>query len=69
MNNNKISFGLSKVIGIDLGTANTLVHINGKGIILREPSVEPSSTQITSKLSYCCATILSKHSFMYFSAL
>ena len=39
MNNNKISFGLSKVIGIDLGTANTLVHINGKGIILREPSV------------------------------
>jgi rod shape-determining protein MreB len=39
MSNNKISFGLSKIIGIDLGTANTLVHINGKGIILREPSV------------------------------
>lgn len=39
MSNNKISFGLSKTIGIDLGTANTLVYINGKGIILREPSV------------------------------
>ncbi len=26
-------------IGIDLGTANTLVYVKGKGIILREPSV------------------------------
>lgn len=26
-------------IGIDLGTANTLVYVRGKGIILREPSV------------------------------
>lgn len=26
-------------IGIDLGTANTLVHVKGKGIIVREPSV------------------------------
>ena len=26
-------------IGIDLGTANTLVHLKGKGIVLREPSV------------------------------
>lgn len=26
-------------IGIDLGTANTLVHVKGKGIVLREPSV------------------------------
>ncbi len=39
MSNNKISFGLSKIVGIDLGTANTLVYINGKGIILTEPSV------------------------------
>lgn len=31
--------GLSRDIGIDLGTANTLVYINGKGILLREPSV------------------------------
>jgi len=28
-----------KKIGIDLGTANTLVHVPGKGIILNEPSV------------------------------
>ncbi|MBO5637499.1 MAG: rod shape-determining protein [Acidaminococcaceae bacterium] len=26
-------------LGIDLGTANTLVHCKGKGIIIREPSV------------------------------
>lgn len=26
-------------IGIDLGTANTLVYIKGKGIVIREPSV------------------------------
>lgn len=30
---------LSKDIGIDLGTANTLVHVRGKGIVLMEPSV------------------------------
>lgn len=29
----------SKDIGIDLGTANTLVFMKGKGIIMREPSV------------------------------
>lgn len=29
----------SKDIGIDLGTANTLVYLRGKGIIIREPSV------------------------------
>jgi len=28
-----------KDVGIDLGTANTLVFIKGKGIVLREPSV------------------------------
>lgn len=32
-------FGMSKDIGIDLGTANTLVYMRGKGIIIREPSV------------------------------
>ena len=26
-------------IGIDLGTANTLVWVKGKGIVIREPSV------------------------------
>lgn len=29
----------SKEIGIDLGTANTLVFVKGKGIVTREPSV------------------------------
>ncbi|MGB4649795.1 MAG: rod shape-determining protein [Acetivibrionales bacterium] len=29
----------AKDIGIDLGTANTLVHVKGKGIVIREPSV------------------------------
>lgn len=29
----------SRDIGIDLGTANTLVYVSGKGIVLQEPSV------------------------------
>jgi len=29
----------SQGIAIDLGTANTLVHVRGKGVVLREPSV------------------------------
>lgn len=32
-------FGSNKDMGIDLGTANTLVFVKGKGIVLREPSV------------------------------
>jgi rod shape-determining protein MreB len=33
-------FGLfSKDIGIDLGTANTLVYVKGRGIVINEPSV------------------------------
>lgn len=35
---NVLNFG-SKNIGIDLGTANTNVFVEGKGIVLREPSV------------------------------
>ena len=34
---NKLQF--SRDIGIDLGTANTLIHVSGKGVILEEPSV------------------------------
>lgn len=30
---------LSRDMGIDLGTANTLVYVRGKGIVLNEPSV------------------------------
>lgn len=37
-------FGISKDMGIDLGTANTLVYIKGKGIVLREPSVVAINT-------------------------
>lgn len=33
-----LGFG-TKDLGIDLGTANTLVYIKGKGVVLREPSV------------------------------
>ena len=32
-------FGMSMDIGIDLGTANILVYVKGKGVVLREPSV------------------------------
>lgn len=32
-------FGMSMDIGIDLGTANVLIYIKGKGIVMREPSV------------------------------
>ncbi|GAA0483505.1 cell shape-determining protein MreB [Salinibacillus aidingensis] len=32
-------FGFAQDLGIDLGTANTLVFVKGKGIVLREPSV------------------------------
>jgi rod shape-determining protein MreB len=40
---------LSQDIGIDLGTANTLVAIKGKGIFIREPSVVARQKQ-TGKL-------------------
>ncbi|SDO07457.1 rod shape-determining protein [Alkalicoccus daliensis] len=30
---------LSRDIGIDLGTANVLIHVKGRGIVLNEPSV------------------------------
>lgn len=34
-----------KDIGIDLGTANTLVYMKGKGIVMREPSVVAVDTK------------------------
>ena len=36
---NFITKYFAKSIGIDLGTANTLVYVKGRGIVLREPSV------------------------------
>lgn len=35
----KVSSKLSNDIGIDLGTANTLVYLRGRGIVINEPSV------------------------------
>ena len=35
---------MSKELGIDLGTANTLIFVKGKGIILREPTVVAINT-------------------------
>ncbi len=35
----KLLAWLSNDIGIDLGTANTLVYVKGKGIVINEPSV------------------------------
>ena len=36
---NKIMSLWSQDMAIDLGTANTLVYVKGKGIVLNEPSV------------------------------
>jgi rod shape-determining protein MreB len=36
--------GFTKDLGIDLGTANTLVYVKGKGIVVREPSVVAINT-------------------------
>lgn len=36
---NKVFSKASNDIGIDLGTANTLVYVRGKGIVVNEPSV------------------------------
>ncbi|MBE6849063.1 MAG: rod shape-determining protein [Ruminococcus sp.] len=41
----------TKDIGIDLGTANTLVYVRGKGIVMREPSVVAVNTR-TEKAHY-----------------
>jgi rod shape-determining protein MreB len=34
----------AKQIGIDLGTANIIVYVRGKGIVLTEPSVVALAT-------------------------
>lgn len=41
--------GFTKDLGIDLGTANTLVYVKGKGIVVREPSVVAQRTDISNK--------------------
>ena len=41
----------SSDMGIDLGTANTLVHVRGRGIVLDEPSVVAVSRRTGQVLS------------------
>ncbi|MFB4166611.1 rod shape-determining protein [Virgibacillus sp. JSM 102003] len=38
-------FSLSQDLGIDLGTANTLVFVKGKGVVVREPTVVAKNIQ------------------------
>lgn len=46
-------FGIgTKNIGIDLGTANTIVYAEGKGIVLREPSVVAKNTKTGEIVSF-----------------
>lgn len=42
---NRFQKRFSKDIGIDLGTANTLVYLSGKGIVINEPSVVALNTK------------------------
>lgn len=41
----QLRHSLSSDIGIDLGTANTLVYVPGKGVVLNEPSVVALNTK------------------------
>jgi rod shape-determining protein MreB len=47
----KFSGLFSSDIGIDLGTANTLVYVRGKGIVLAEPSVVAVDSQTNEVLA------------------
>ena len=40
-----------KDMGIDLGTANTLVYVRGKGIVISEPSVVAINTNTNEVLA------------------
>ncbi|SFH69562.1 rod shape-determining protein MreB [Pisciglobus halotolerans] len=42
---------MAKDIGIDLGTANVLIHVKGKGIVLNEPSVVAIDTKTNKVLA------------------
>ena len=47
-------------LAIDLGTANTLIYVRGKGIVLDEPSVVVISTEELQSLVFCLGTGLSQ---------
>ena len=42
---------MAKDIGIDLGTANVLIYVQGKGIVLNEPSVVAVDTKTNKVLA------------------
>lgn len=44
-------FGISRDMGIDLGTANTLIYVKGKGILLSEPSVVAINSDVKKVLA------------------
>ena len=39
MSDNVLSSIMGRDMAVDLGTANTLVYVRGRGIVLNEPSV------------------------------
>ena len=52
-------FGLlSADIAIDLGTANTLVYVRGRGVVLNEPSVVAYKIETVSYTHLTLPTIL-----------
>ncbi|OGD66209.1 hypothetical protein A3F08_03150 [Candidatus Berkelbacteria bacterium RIFCSPHIGHO2_12_FULL_36_9] len=65
---NKILGMFSHDIGIDLGTANTLVYVKGKGIVAIRPLVDgvASDFEVTEqmlKLAYSLRSLLQGDSF------
>lgn len=48
----KITESLSSDVGIDLGTANTLVYLKGKGVIVTEPTVIAINTKSKHIVAY-----------------
>lgn len=47
-----MKFNFSKDIGIDLGTANILVAIRGRGVVYREPSVVTINTKTNQVIAF-----------------
>ena len=59
----------SKDVGIDLGTANTLVYMKGKGIIMREPSVVAVDTKTDEvHMRSACPPIMYSCKYLSFSS-
>ena len=42
---------MARDIGIDLGTANVLINVSGKGIVLNEPSVVAVNTDTNKRVA------------------